>query len=314
MKTNYLSVLAIIGLLAFSSCSKDDATTDNKTTTTEEKSTIVLDEEQTVTASNDMAQNINQIGEFDNLLGSSTLLKGMATTAKGPNICGQIPEGKLNPATASYDFKYDFGTTGDCTLNDVSIKGKLTISVDAKKNITILFENFVRKDTQANQILETTYNGTIKAPVSTIADQRSYTANLTTTTTRTNNTTTTPLVVNFPRVFITISCEFTPSPSLGILHKTIRFLSDPRYRISSIGGIAGGGISKGLSTVNGIANFTVSANGLVFDNSCKQKLIGGSLQITDATLPKNNTKVLFSACANKKWTIQNDGKEYFITF
>lgn len=303
MKTNYLSVLAIIGLLAFSSCSKDDATTDNKTTTTEEKSTIVLDEEQTVTASNDIAQNINQIGEIDNLLGSSTLLKGMATT--GPEICGQKPTGVLNPTTASYDFKYDFGTSGDCTFGDANIKGKLTISVDAKKNITLLFNNFYRKDTQANQILETTYNGTIKAPVSTIANTNTYIADLTTSTTRTDIRST-PRKITIPIVRFNCSLTFTRQTLLTQAEINIITL---RYKNTF--NLA---TTKGLSTVNGIANFTVSANGLVFDNSCKQKLIGGSLQITDATLPKNNTKVLFSACANKKWTIQNDGKEYFITF
>ena len=135
MKTNYLSALALIGLLAFSSCSKDDATTDNKTETP--KSTIVLTQDQNVAATTNFAQNVNLVAEFDNLLQSTSLLKGMATTATGPEICGQKPAGVFNPTTASYDFKYDFGVfnydyggSDSCKLNDVVIKGKLTISVD----------------------------------------------------------------------------------------------------------------------------------------------------------------------------------------
>ncbi len=312
MKTNYLSAIALVGLLAFSSCSKDDASTDNKTTTTEEKSTIVLSPEQTVAASNGIAQNLNQIGQFDQLLSTSTLLKGMATT--GPEICGQKPEGKLNPTTASYDFVYDFGTSGDCTFSGANIKGKLTISVDAKKNITLLFNDFYRKDTQVNEILETTYNGTMKAPVSNIANQKSYTADLTTTTkiTKINDA---KFMNSLPRINFSLSSmyrtKFRWEVVLTGVSKTQNLsFNNNKYSVSFIDEIE----SKGLNTESGIANLTVTSTDLVYDKACKQQLVAGSLQINDATLPKNNTTITFGDCASKKWTIRNDGKDYFITF
>ena len=127
MKTNYLSAMALIGLLAFSSCSKDDATTDNKTETP--KSTIVLTEDQNVGTTTNFAQNVNLVAEFDNLLKSTSLLKGMATTATGPEICGQKPAGVLNPTTASYDFNLGYRVLKSNNTNALVRNGGWNINI-----------------------------------------------------------------------------------------------------------------------------------------------------------------------------------------
>ena len=302
MKTNYLSALALIGLLAFSSCSKDDATTDNKTETP--KSTIVLTQDQNVAATTNFAQNVNLVAEFDNLLQSTSLLKGMATTATGPEICGQKPAGVFNPTTASYDFKYDFGLSENCKLNDVVIKGKLTISVDAKNNITLKFDDFYRSDLNDINGTEVIYNGTIKAPISTIADKRTYIVDL-----YTKN-----WVAATPKVKVSFESDIKSTINFteDINNAISASLFNSTYKISKINSI----IDESAKTSGSLdlAYLTVSGNNIIFDETCIQKIIGGSLSMTDNILPKNNSTVTFGDCASKKWTILNDGKEYFITF
>lgn len=310
MKTNYLSALALIGLLAFSSCSKDDATTDNKTETP--KSTIVLTQDQNVAATTNFAQNVNLVAEFDNLLQSTSLLKGMATTATGPEICGQKPAGVFNPTTASYDFKYDFGVfnydyggSDSCKLNDVVIKGKLTISVDAKNNITLKFDNFYRSDLNDEDGTEVIYNGTIKAPISTIADKRTYIVDLFT-----------KYWVNANKVDKIVSLESEIKSTINFTEDINNAISaslfNSTYKISKINSIIDESAKKSQDV--DLAYLTVSGNNIIFEETCKQKIIGGSLSMTDNILPKNNSTVTFGDCASKKWTILNDGKEYFITF
>lgn len=277
MKKNILKAFALVILVAFASCSKDDSSSNNTTT---EPDPVALTEEENEEYSIAQADSDENTAEFAEIMESVEIpaFKGNASVYYGPEICGMKPVGILNGATLSYDFTYNFSTDETCDFRGKKVTGKVVISVNASKTVTIKFINFTIKSRESKKVYSITHtmNGSINMPYTTDTSKK-YKFEIDSKTT-----------VDYK----------------GNKRDKIRY-NEGDLTISN----TAESITVNYTALTKLAKvkFTTKASGLKLIKSCREKgFVSGNLTVGNT---KNQLKINFGdgTCSNSKWIVTNNG-------